>query len=127
MQEETTEGGGVVFWNMEGLRGKDREFLRNLGKWDVVVNGDLYGGEGMKKIERLAAEGFKWGVQHARRRNRKERTIGGMLMGIKKELIERGKEIEVGKEGLIVSLRWEKQKWRVVGVYGGRGGIVAKN
>lgn len=58
MQEETTEGGGVVFWNMEGLRGKDREFLRNLGKWDVVVNGDLYGGEGMKKIEGLAAEGF---------------------------------------------------------------------
>lgn len=48
-------------------------------------------------------------------------------MGIKKELIERGKEIEVGEEGLIVgSLRWEKQKWRVVGVYGGRGGIVAK-
>lgn len=26
MQEETTEEGGVVFWNMEGLRGKDRVF-----------------------------------------------------------------------------------------------------
>lgn len=103
--------------------------MRNLGKWDVVVNGDLYGGEGMKKIEGWLPRDFKWGVQHARRRNRKERTIGGMLMGIKKELIERGKEIEVGEEGLIVgSLRWEKQKWRVVGVYGGRGGIkVAKN
>lgn len=47
-------------------------------------------------------------------------------MGIKKELIERGKEIQVGEEGLIVgSLRWGKEKWRVVGVYGGR--IVAKN
>lgn len=43
-------------------------------------------------------------------------------MGIKKELIERGKEIEVGEEGLIVgSLRWGKEKQRVVGVYVGGG------
>lgn len=34
---ERTAGGGVVFWNVAGLRGKDREFWKNLGKWEVVV------------------------------------------------------------------------------------------
>lgn len=27
----------MVFWNVARLRGKDREFWRSLGKWEVVV------------------------------------------------------------------------------------------
>jgi hypothetical protein len=28
---------GVLFWNVAGLNNKDREFWRELGKWEIVV------------------------------------------------------------------------------------------
>lgn len=34
--------------------------------------------------------------------SRKGRAIGGMVMGIKRDLVERGLEIEIGREGVIV-------------------------
>lgn len=41
-------------------------------------------------------------------------------MGIKRELAEKGKEIEVREEGVIVEdIKWKRKKWRVVGVYVG--------
>lgn len=36
--ERRGEGGlGVIFWNVAGLRSKDRNFWRSLEKWEVVV------------------------------------------------------------------------------------------
>lgn len=91
--------GGVVFWNVARLRGKDREFWRSLGKWEVVILMETWLEEkGWEKWKNWLPKGFKWGVQHARRKNRKGRAIGGMLMEIEKKLVERGKEIEVGEE-----------------------------
>lgn len=64
--------------------------------------------------------GFKWGVQYAKRRNKKGKAMGEMVMEIKRELVEKGKEIEVKEERVIVGdIKWEKEKWRVVGVYVG--------
>lgn len=62
--------------------------------------------------------GYRWGVQYAVRRNRKERAIGGMLMGVKIGLSEREKEFEMGGKGLISE--WVKvgeERWRIVGLY----------
>lgn len=28
---------GIVFWNVAGLKNKDREFWKGLEKWDVIV------------------------------------------------------------------------------------------
>lgn len=44
-------------------------------------------------------EGYKWGVQWATRRERKGKAIGGMIMGIRQELLEKWKEINVEREG----------------------------
>lgn len=39
-------------------------------------------------------------------------------MGIKREIVEKGKGIETGKEGMIVGrVKVGEQSWRVVGVY----------
>lgn len=52
------------------------------------------------------------------RRNRKERVMGGMVLGIK-EMIERdkGKEIERGEGWLSKKICLDGEWWRVVGVY----------
>lgn len=54
-------------------------------------------------------KGYEWGVQGAERRCKKGRAIGRMIMGIKKEFLERGTRIESVREGFLV--------WRIVGVY----------
>lgn len=42
------------------------------------AHGDLDGGEGMKKMEGMV-RGFKWGIQYAKKKNRKGRAMGGMV------------------------------------------------
>lgn len=41
-------------------------------------------------------------MQWAKKKNNKERTIGGMAMEIKKELINKEKETEADKEGMMI-------------------------
>lgn len=36
--------------------------------------------------------GYEWGVQLAEKRNKKKRAMGGMVMGIKRELVEKEKK-----------------------------------
>lgn len=56
----------------------------------------------------------------AKRKNRKGRAMEGMIMEIKKEIIERGTRIESTEEGIIVGrMRQGKKKWRIMGVYVG--------
>lgn len=60
------------------------------------------------------------GVQHARRK----RGAGswGIVMGIRKELMEKGTRIEIRVEGRMVGwVRQKKEKWRIVGVYVSQG------
>lgn len=52
---------------------------------------------GEKRWERIRdklPEGYVWGIQAARKRNRKRKAIGGMVMRIRKELLEEGIGIE---------------------------------
>lgn len=51
---------------------------------------------------RKLSEGYKWGIQRATTKGKKGRAIGGMLMGIRRDLIEKGKEINVKDEGVVV-------------------------
>lgn len=44
-------------------------------------------------------------------------------MGIRRDLIEKGKEINVEDEGVVVGeVRRESEKWRIIGVYVSKGG-----
>lgn len=56
------------------------------------------------------------------RRNRKGRAMGEMIMAIKKEMMEKGTEVEVRREGLMYGrIRKAEERWRIVGVYVGKG------
>lgn len=50
--------------------------------------------KGCERIREYLPKGYVWGVQSAKRRNKKGRAIGGMVMGIKKEIKEKGEEIK---------------------------------
>lgn len=67
------------------------------------AHGDMDGGEGMEKMEGMVTEGIQVEntiCEYAKRRSRKGRAMGGTVMAIKRELVEKGKEIEVKEEGL---------------------------
>lgn len=58
-------------------------------------------------------------VQLARRRSRKGRAMGGMLMGIRREVLERGTRIEVEEEGIMMGrVKQGREIWRIVGSVG---------
>ncbi|XP_067208444.1 golgin subfamily A member 6-like protein 25 [Linepithema humile] len=74
--------------------------------------------KGWRMVKEKLPRGYEWGVQVAEKKNKKGRAMGGMIMEIKKEMMEKGKKIETEREGLIIGrIRKRKQKWRVVGVY----------
>lgn len=53
---------------------------------------------------------------------------GGMVMGIRRDLMEKGKEINVEEEGVVVGeVRRGEEKWRIVGVYVSKELDVAKS
>jgi len=56
----------------------------------------------------------------ARGKGRRGRAMGGMLMGIRKELLEEGSSIEVKEEGIMVGrVKNGGERWRIVGIYVG--------
>lgn len=59
-------------------------------------------GKGWGRIKERLPGGYEWAVQVAR--NRKGRTIGEMIMAIKKEMMEKGTEVEVRREGCVEGL-----------------------
>lgn len=77
--------------------------------------------KGWEKWKNWLPKGFKWGVQHARRKNRKGRAIGGMLMGRKEASGERKGDRSRGGGLIVGNIRWGKERWRVIGVYVGGG------
>lgn len=48
------------------------------------------------------SKGYRWGVQGASRKNKRGRAMGGMIMGIRKEIAEKANKMETDKEDFMV-------------------------
>jgi len=118
-REEGEDEWKVMFWNVAGLRNKDVEFWKGLKNWDVIVFSETWVEEkNWDKMRKSLPRGFVWKAQWAMTVKKKERTKGDMIMGIRKELLERGEEIKVEEERLIEgSVRIGEKKWRIIGMY----------
>jgi len=116
--EEQGEGWRVAFWNVAGVKNKDSDFWRRLGGWEVVVMTETWIEEkDWERLKEKLPKEFVWKLQMAKRRNRKGRAIGGILLGVKKNLTMVGVE-EEGEEGRIVcKIKMEEEMWRIVGLY----------
>lgn len=62
------------------------------------------------EVIKIKSRGYVWGMQWVERKNKKGRAMGGMLMGIRKELIDKGKEIESVGKGLLVGIVREEKR-----------------
>jgi len=72
---------------------------------------------GDKMRERLT-EGYEWRMQGVKRRSKKGRTMGGMMMGIRKELVEKEKEEIRETEGVMTRrIRYGRSSLKIVRVY----------
>lgn len=109
----------MTFWNVAGMSKKDKDFWKGLKERDVMILMETWVEEkGWERIRRRLPEGYKWGVQWVTRRERKGKAIGGMIMGIRQELLEKWKEINVEREGSSGEVRrgemednWEDLCW----------------
>lgn len=100
----------IAFWNIAGMRNKDKGFWDRIGtgEWDVITLMETWVDEkGWRKVKNWLPKGFKWGVQFASKKNKKGRAMGWMIMEIKgRGGIKMGK-IETGEEGMMIG------KWKV--------------
>lgn len=54
----------------------------------------------------------------AKRKGKRGRAMGEMLMGIRREFFEKDFKIEVEREGIIMEkVRTGKERWRIIGLY----------
>lgn len=71
------------FWNIAGVRGRDKEFWKRIKEWDVEGLVETWleskNWEGMKR--NMPVE-FSWWMQEARRERKRGRAAGGIIMGI---------------------------------------------
>lgn len=82
---------------------KDENFWKELREWDVVVLSETWMDEKRwEKVKGKLEGGFEWEVQLARRKSKKGRAMGGILMGIRRELLERETKIEMEEEGIMM-------------------------
>lgn len=107
----------VAFWNVAG--NKEGEFWEGIREWKVVVMTETWMEEKRwDRVKNKLPKEYGWRVQWARKGSKKGRAKGGILMGIRKELmIGKEKETEEEEGRIIGEIKVEGEKWRIVGVY----------
>lgn len=109
----------IVFWNIAGMKKKDRDF------WDYVEGFDVIGlcetwieERDWKNIESKLSNDFVWRCQYASRARKKGRAKGGLVTGIRKGIEEMGAEDRIEIDGVQErKVRLDGQLWRILTVY----------
>ena len=74
--------------------------------------------KGWSRVRNRLPKGYKWRAQWASRKNRKGRAMGGMMIGVREEMIGRREEGQEEEEGIMVErVKAGEQEWTVVAVY----------
>lgn len=110
----------IAFWNVAGVENKDRDFWQRIKEWEIVILMETWVEEKYwGRVKERLPKKFKWKTQMAKRRNRKERARGGMLIGVKKNIkVEEEEEEGEEEEGRIVCrVSRGEEKWRIVEIY----------
>lgn len=72
-------------------------------KKNVLVMSEMWlDGKRWEKIREKLPGGYDWAVQVTKRKNRKGRAIGKMIIGIRTEMLKRREKIETKREKLMV-------------------------
>jgi len=119
-EKEKEEGWKVGFWNVAGVKGKGESFWREVREWDMVVMMETWVEEkNWEKMKDRLPKEYRWGKQVAKRKNRKGRPMGGMMIGVREEK-EEMKMIRMEEKGegvMAVEVEIKKERWKLIGVY----------
>jgi len=86
------------------------------------ASGDVDGKKRMGEDQVEVAKGLYMGNAMGGKEIQEGKGRGGMIMGVRKELIERGEIIQTEKRGIIVgNAKRDGQRWRIIGVYARQG------
>jgi len=110
----------VGFWNVAGVRNKEEGFWKEVKEWEVVVMVETWvDGKSWDRVRRKLPKGYRWEKQLAKRRSKKGRPMGGIIIGVKEEEgIASVIEVEEKEEGVMAVEIWVgEERWRIVGVY----------
>ncbi|XP_077270175.1 uncharacterized protein LOC143901623 [Temnothorax americanus] len=111
----------MIFWNVAGLKKKDRDFWEYIEEFDIIGLCETWVEEKeWERMKRNMSKKFVCICQYAFREKCKGRAKGGIITGIRKEI----EEIDI-KETVFVNgmqerrLRVEGEIWRIITVYNG--------
>lgn len=111
----------IAFWNVAGITNKDMEFWNKIKEWDVITLIETFletwlDRKAWSKVKDKLSKSYKWEVQYATKKNKKGSAMGGMLMGIRRNMFEiKGFEIE--EEGLMTEkIKIGEESWQIIGV-----------
>lgn len=105
---------------MAGVLNKDKEFWEGIKEWDVVIMMETWlDGKRWERMKEKMPKEFKWKVQLATRRYKKGRANGGMLLGIKRGIVEEKEERRVRMEDgrMECKIKLGEERWRIIGIY----------
>jgi len=92
----------VAFWNVAGIRNKDPDFWKEIRGWDIVLLMETWTDKkGWEKISTHLPKGYRWEAQVAKRKNKKGRACGGMLLGVREGIEEERISGGCSKEGIM--------------------------
>lgn len=112
----------MAFWNVAELGNENKNFWKSVINWEVMVQSDTWIEEkDWRKIKNKLPQDYVWGWQAATRTHRRGRARGKM-MGIRKEIIEKGSAIVSQEVGIMIAyVKQGKERWRIIGMY--KGGV----
>lgn len=69
---------------------KDKEFWEATGEWeDIILLETWIEEKGWSRIKNRLPTGYKWRAHWAKKKNKKGRAMGGMMIGVREEMMPR--------------------------------------
>lgn len=118
-KKESIEEIKILFWNVAGIKKKEKDFWNYIERFDVVGLCETWLEEKeWMKMEKLLPKAINWWSQHAKKNKKKGRAKGGIITGVRKGLGEIG--VGTNVNGVQERrLRVEGEIWRIMTVYNG--------
>lgn len=95
-------GWRAVFWNVAEMGRRDKDFWEGLRGWEMIVLVETWVDEkGWERIRGMRPRGYMGDATGEERGEERKTKGGGMLLGIRKDLVGKECKFERGVEGMM--------------------------
>ncbi len=109
----------IIFWNICGLKKKDKDFWDYIRKFEVVGLVETWVEEkNWENTRNKLPKEYRWKSEHAKRSKKRGRAKGGIITGIKEDVEEIEEERIKSVEGIQERrIKIGDNSWRIMTVY----------